>query len=372
MPDRRRPPPHDHAHGFRPPWWPEGEPFPPVGGPWHAMRGRFLRRVAIMLAVFFGLLFLAGWLSWAIFGGAFHGGTGRGPFFPGFLAILLIVGFVGLGRAVRRTAGPISDVMDAASRVAEGDYSARAPVGGPPDVRELARAFNSMAERIGATEEQRRNLLADVTHELRTPLAAIQGRVEGMLDGVYETDREHLSLVVEQARVMARLLDDLQLLSRTETGALSLHRELLEARELVDGAAKGIRADADAAGVELRTQVATGLPRLDADRVRMGEVLANLLTNALRYTPRGGAVTLAAGPADDGVAFSVTDTGAGIPADELPHVFDRFRKSSDSRGAGLGLAIAKGLVRAHGGTIAAKSEPGRGTTIRFVVPAART
>jgi signal transduction histidine kinase len=227
-----------------------------------------------------------------------------------------------------------------------------------------------MAEHLELNERRRRDLLADVAHELRTPLAVIRGRVEGMRDGLYEADGEHLELIERETEVMARLLEDLQLLSNAEAGALRLHRERLRPHELVETAADAFGTQAGEAGLSLRTRVDDGLPSLDVDRVRIGEVLANLLANAVRHTPPGGSVTLGASRDDGGVAFAVTDTGEGIPADELTHVFDRFAKSPESRGAGLGLAIAKSLVQAHGGTISAASDPGRGTTIRLVLPAA--
>jgi signal transduction histidine kinase len=332
------------------------------------MRGRFVRRIAIGFGIFFLFVFLIGWLG-AAFGGR---GDAHGGFFPWFplVPILLVIGFIALGRAIRRTARPIGEVMDAAEKITDGDLSARAPVYGPPDVRNLAGAFNRMAERLETTEHQRRDLLADVAHELRTPLAVIRGRVEGMRDGLYEADGEHLELIERETDVMARLLEDLQLLSNAEAGALRLHRERLEPRELVETAVDAFATPSTEAELELKTRVESGLPSVDVDRVRIGEVLANLLANALRHTPPGGSVTLLAGHDPQGVGFAVTDTGEGIPSDELAHVFDRFAKSPKSHGAGLGLAIAKSLVEAHGGTIAAESEPGRGTTIRFVLPPA--
>ena len=331
------------------------------------MRGRFFRRIAIGIALFFLFVFVAGWLG-ATFGGGFHEGRRGGPWFLLF-PILLIIGFVAFGRIVRRTAKPIGEVMDAAARVAEGDYTARAAVQGPGDVRDLARAFNRMAERLQTNEEQRRNLLADVAHELRTPLSVIRGRVEGMADGLYEPGGDDLALIGAETTVMARLLDDLQLLSNAEAGALRLHRERIEPGELVETAEAAHRAEATERGVALHTEVAQDMPTLDVDRVRIGEVLANLVSNALHHTPAGGTVTIGAARDEAGVAFRVTDSGEGIRPDELAHVFDRFTRSPESRGSGLGLAIAKSLVQAHGGTISAESEPGRGTTIRFVLPA---
>ena len=332
------------------------------------MRGRFIRRIAIGIGLFFAFVFVAGWLG-TTFGSGLHEGQRGGPWFLVF-PILLIIGFVAFGRVVRRTARPIGEVMDAAARVAEGDYTARAKVQGPGDVRDLARAFNRMAERLQTNEEQRRNLLADVAHELRTPLSVIRGRVEGMADGLYEPGGDDLALIGAETTVMARLLDDLQLLSNAEAGALRLHRERLEPGELVETAEAAHRAEAAERGVALRTEVAPDMRTLDVDRVRIGEVLANLVSNALRHTPAGGTVTVGAARDEAGMAFRVTDTGEGIPADELAHVFDRFTRSPESRGSGLGLAIAKSLVQTHGGTISAESEPGRGTTIRFVLPAA--
>jgi signal transduction histidine kinase len=337
------------------------------------MRGRFVRRIAMGFGIFFLFVFLIGWLGAAFGNRWFDEGGRHGGFLPWFLffPILLVIGFILFGRAIRRTARPIGEVMDAAERITEGDLSARAPVQGPQDVRNLAGAFNRMAERLERNERQRRNLLADVAHELRTPLSVIRGRVEGMADGLYEPGGDDLALIGAETTVMARLLDDLQLLSNAEAGALRLHRERLEPGELVETAEATHRAEAAERGVTLGTEVAPDLPSLDVDRVRIGEVFANLVSNALRHTPSGGTVWIDAGRDEAGVvAFRVSDTGEGIRPDELAHIFDRFARSPESRGSGLGLAIAKGLVQAHGGSISAESEPGLGTTIRFVLPAA--
>ena len=168
---------------------------------------------------------------------------------------------------------------------------------------------------------------------------------------------------------MARLLDDLQTLSTAEAGVLRLHRERVDPAALAQDAAAAFRSRADRAGVGLDCRAAGPVPEVDVDPMRIGEVLANLLTNAIRHTPSGGSVRVVVEPDPGGVAFTVADTGPGIDARDLPHVFDRFVKSADSGGAGLGLAIARSLVEAHGGRIAAESAPGQGTTMRFVVPA---
>jgi signal transduction histidine kinase len=363
--------PHERGPGFRPPWWPEDEPFPPRDRDgWRAMRDRFFRRIAIGIAIFFAFVFVVGWLGAAFGGGWFDRGGDHRGFFPWFLffPLVLLLGFAAFGRAIRRTARPIGEVMDAAGRVADGDLSARADVQGPTDVRDLARSFNRMAERLQANERQRRDLLADVAHELRTPLSVIQARVEGIRDGVYGSDAEHLALIQEETRVMARLLDDLALLSNAEAGSLRLHRERLEPRELLVSAESAFRTQAAEAGVAIVLDAPDDLPVVDVDPIRIGEVLSNLVSNAVRHTPADGTITLTAADDREGVAFGVTDTGAGIPTEELPHVFDRFARSPESRGSGLGLAIAKSLVQAHGGTISAESAPGRGTAIRFVLP----
>jgi signal transduction histidine kinase len=335
------------------------------------MRRRFARRMVFMLVLFLGLVFTASALAVGLLSGAFGVERDSGLVVPAAILglLFLVAAFALVGRTLRRTARPIGDVMEAADRVAGGDYSARVRERGPGELRRLARSFNTMAARLEAGEDVRRNLLADVAHELRTPLSVIRGDVEGMLDGLYPPDPAHLQPVLEEARVMSRLLEDLQTLSTAEAGALPLHRQLVGPEELVADAVAAFRVRADAAKVGLRTRVAPALPRVDVDPVRIGEVFANLLINAIRHTPPRGWVEVTAERADDGrVAFVVRDTGPGIDPQVLPDVFDRFVKTAGSGGAGLGLAIARSLVQAHGGHIAADSRPGEGTVIRFVLP----
>jgi signal transduction histidine kinase len=333
------------------------------------MRRFFLRRVVFLLLTLFVVVFGASALAVALFVGA-NGRRGSVPgAFAGGLVLLVLAGVV-LARAVRRMAAPIGDVMEAADRLAAGDHAVRVEPRGPREVRALARAFNAMAERLQANEEQRRNLLADVAHELRTPLSVIRGNAEGLMDGLYAPDADHLAPIVEETDVMARLLDDLSLLSTAEAGTLSLYREVVSPADVVSDAIGAFRAAADDAGVRLEGHATEGLPEIAADPVRIREVLGNLIANALHHTPAGGAVTVHAGTVDGrrAVEFRVDDTGSGIAPEELPFVFERFRKSADSGGAGLGLAISKRLVEAHGGRIGAESEPGRGTTMRFSLP----
>lgn len=354
--------------GARPPWWPEGEAWPPPPDHWRGARRRFLRRIAFLLGGLYLLVSaIGGFIAWVVPGRDDYRSGPHGP--PGafFGVVIVVVLVVVIGRAVRRTAAPIGDVMEAANRVASGDYAVRVDTRSSGEVGQLVTSFNEMAARLQANEAQRRTLLADVAHELRTPLAVIRGNIEGMLDGVYPRDDEHLGPVLDETTVMARLLDDLRTLSLAEAGALRLHREPTDVGTLVDDVVSAFAPRAAARGVTLTGSVAD-LPELDIDPVRVREVLENLVANAVRYTPGGGAVGIAAGRNGRGATFSVADTGPGIPPETLPHVFDRFWKTADSGGSGLGLAIAKSLVEAHGGEIRAESLPGSGTTMRFTLP----
>jgi two-component system sensor histidine kinase BaeS len=288
-----------------------------------------------------------------------------GPFRVVALA-LVIAGLVLAGRALRRAATPIGDAMEATERVAKGDYTVRIAESGPREARALARAFNSMTARLQADDEQRRNLLADVTHELRTPLTVIQGNLEGLLDGIYPRDDAHLEPILEETRILSRLIDDLRTLSLAESGALKLQKEPTDLAILASETVASFQPQADAAGIELGADAEPGL-MLDLDPERIRQVLENLIANALRYTPRGGAIHVKCLAEEAHATVAVSDTGAGIRPDDLPHVFDRFYKTHDSRGTGLGLAIAKNLVIAHGGEISAQSVLGKGTTIRFTL-----
>jgi two-component system, OmpR family, sensor histidine kinase BaeS len=294
-------------------------------------------------------------------------GTHPKPFLTISIAALVLVGLVVTARWLWRSARSIGALMDAADRVAGGDYATRVgEVPGRPYQR-LAGAFDEMTTRLQTNEERRRELLADVAHELRTPLQAIRGATEGLLDGLYPLDAEHLRPVIERTDVMARLLDDLRTLSMAEAGVLELHRETVDPRGAAEDAARALRADDADVTVDV---VDEGAPAtIEADPVRLAEILSNLLANAARYSPAGGCVTVTiAADAAGGARFIVDDTGPGIPAEQLPFVFDRFVRSADRGGTGLGLAIAKRLVEAHGGTIDAGASPGGGTRVRFEIP----
>jgi signal transduction histidine kinase len=324
-----------------------------------------MRRMALFFVVLAVLTIIAAtFLFWTLVSAVdVAGGTGRG--------VALVIVFAGLlfvARSLRRLARPVGDVIEAVGRVAEGDLTTRVTVRGSRDGRALARAFNAMTSRLEAGEEQRRRLLADVSHELRTPLSVVQGNLEALVDGVHPADEAHLVAILDETKVLSRLVEDLRTLSLAESGALALHRETIDVGALIRETVESFASQAEPAGVSLEADVSSGLPQADADPVRAREILTNLVANALRYTPRGGRVTVTARPDGASLAIDVQDTGAGIAPDRVGRIFDRFYKSPESRGAGLGLAIAKQLVEAHGGQISATSVLGQGTDIRFTLP----
>jgi signal transduction histidine kinase len=294
--------------------------------------------------------------------------------FPfGVLGFILLVFAVGWGaRGLRRISRPLDELVDASNKVAEGDYSIRVEEKGPPEIYSLMRGFNSMAERLQINDQQRRNMLADVSHELRTPITVIQGNVEGILDGLYPADEARLKSILEETQVLSRLVDDLRTLALAESGALRLKREPTNLAELIRDAVSGFEAQMKEKEIQVEMTLRGGEDaHIDPQRVR--EVLTNLLSNAFRYTPRGGEVSVHLAETGSGVERSVTisveDNGPGIETADLAHIFDRFYKSSDSGGMGLGLSIAKYLIEAHDGKIWAESAVGKGTKISFSVPA---
>lgn len=289
--------------------------------------------------------------------------VGVAMFIIGIGALLLTL------RSFRRAAEPVGDVIDAAQRVADGDYTIRVQERGPREVRVLAHSFNAMTARLQANDAQRRRLLADVSHELRTPLTVMQGNLEGMLDGVYPLDRAHLEPVLDEMQQLARLIEDLRTLASAEAGALHLAREATDLALLIKETTASFRAQAETGGVTLIADVAAALPNVNADPARIRQVLGNLIGNALRFTGRGGEIRVTCeNYTGKNVSVTVKDTGRGILPEELPHIFERFYKARDSRGTGLGLAIAKNLVEAHGGAIFAESQVGKGTKIWFTLP----
>jgi signal transduction histidine kinase len=358
-----------------PHWWPNGEPWPPRSSRYWSLRrrDRFVRRSGWFT---FWPLWLISWftfisLRWRPFGNA----PQETPWaITSLVPILLMCAVAAGGVAViiRRIAGPVADIVGAAERIARRDYRVRVdePTRGPRWVADTARAFNAMAAELDAQDVARRHLMADIAHELRTPLAVVQARLEGVIDGVYPASSEELQGVLDNARVVSRLVEDLRTLSNAESGALALAKEPTDIVALADDVASSLEDRAAQAGVTLQVDADSGsdLEAISIDPIRIREVLLNLVSNALRYTTRGGRVTIRITSPTGAVQVDVVDTGAGIPADEIPRIFDRFYKGAGSTGSGLGLTIARRLVEAHGGSIRADSQPGVGTTMTFTLP----
>jgi len=229
-----------------------------------------------------------------------------------FVAVVFLLLVFGAGRGMRRFTRPMDDLIDAAGRIEGGDYSATIPESGPRELRSVARAFNSMSARLKSSDEQRRSFLADVVHELRTPLSVIRGQAEGIADGVYAADAVHIAPIVDATRSLEVLVEDLRALALTDTGSLALNREPVDPAELVDETVATFAAQADEAGVKLVASAPSGLPVVDVDPTRMRSAIGNVIANAIRHTPSGGSVSVSAVAAAEGdrVVISVTDTGA--------------------------------------------------------------
>ena len=268
---------------------------------------------------------------------------------------------------------PLRDMAQAASRMARGDYRQRVEVKSRDEVGRLAEAFNRMAGEMEGLERLRRDLVANVSHELKTPLAALRARLENLLDGVEEPNPAVLATMLEQSERLSRLVDELLDLSRLESGDVPLQLERVDIAPLVERVVNEVGVARPERLLHVRTEVPGDLPPVTADRERLHQVLFNLLDNAFRFTPSGGAVTVGAVRENGSCEVFVEDTGPGISPEHLGLVFERFyrvdpSRSRDDGGTGIGLAIARSVVEAHGGRIWAESEGGGGTTFRFVLP----
>ena len=348
-----------------------GEPWPAHRGRFgtnHRTRARFFRRVAFsalaLLLLCLSSVFAAVWLI--------AGRVGVGGSAAAILLLVMLFGavaaFVIAFGGMRRFATPLRAVMDAADRVAEGDYAVRVQEYGAPPVRALAHSFNTMTERLQHADRLRREVMADVAHELRTPLTVLQGRLEGLIDGLYPRDDRQLAELLDETRVLSRLIDDLRTLALSDAGALTLQKEPTNLVALVHEVVRSMTSAADEKSVSLDVNASNESAMADVDPVRIREVLTNLVSNALRHSATGGAVTISVDEANEAVVLAVRDAGGGMTAEEVARVFDRFYKGSASRGSGLGLAIARSIVTAHGGEIRASSELGKGSTLEFRLP----
>ena len=295
--------------------------------------------------------------------------------------VVAVLGFFILFNLYLRLSQPLANLFHAINTVEEGDLSVRVSETRSPIYGDLFKRFNNMVGELERAEQQRRNLTADIAHELRTPLHIIQGNLEGVIDGVYLPTPEHINNTLDETRLLSRLVNDLQTLSLAETGHLPLHPARFLLADLVEDLTSSFSTRAASLGIDLKTSLINQEQQLTADYDRLNQVLSNLIANALRHTPRGGTVLLqveriqtGSQPANDAVRMTVRDTGAGIPAEDLPFIFDRFWRGDRSRSerthSGLGLAIAKQLIRAHGGTITAQSLVGEGSSFVVEIPEA--
>jgi signal transduction histidine kinase len=349
-----------------PPWWPEGEPWPPPRYQvrWRRRRRWFLARVAVALVVLLSLSAYGAVTLVRAIVGAESGSIPLGALT--WLAVpLLLVGFVAAMRLVGR---PLGEVVSAAERVASGDFAVRMAAHGPRSLRSVASAFNSMTTRLEQQQQARRELMADIAHELRTPLSVMQGRLEGMLDGVYPRDEHQVTQVLEDTRTLARLVDDLRTLAHSESGTLALAKEPTDVEVLLNETVSAFQPEALARNVEVRTKISGEIPTVDLDPVRIREVLTNLIANAVRHSPKAHVVELELEATTTDIVLRVADRGPGISPEDLPHIFDRFYKGAASTGSGLGLTIARNLVAAHGGAIAAHARAEGGTIVEFTLP----
>jgi two-component system, OmpR family, sensor histidine kinase BaeS len=286
------------------------------------------------------------------------------------LVLALTLSYTLAGRISR----PLSKLTAAARRITGGNYGERLDVGGGVEVAELEDALNSLTEGLQRNEKLRSNMVEDIAHELRNPLATLRGQLEMLQAGRIECDRELADSLMEDALLLSRLVEDLRQLSLVEAGQLELDIQPVAVDDAVREVLARFETEASTRGVPIGHTVASDLPAVMADRLRLAQVLGNLVGNSLTHTPAGGSVTVGASLQDGAVVLSVSDTGAGISAEELPFIFERFYRADRSRaratgGAGLGLSIARSLVEAQGGQIWAESETGEGTTIFFTLPA---
>ncbi len=271
---------------------------------------------------------------------------------------------------------PLEELFNTINKIEAGNLSARVPENKSDMFSDLIKRFNKMVGELERAEQQRRNLTADIAHELRNPLHIIQGNLEGVLDGVYQPTPEHINATLEETRLLTRLVNDLQTLSLAETGQLPLHPTRFLLADLMADLTSSFTSQAASLGIDLQTHLADPNLELTADYDRLNQVLSNLISNALRHTPSGGTVSIQTesieGNSNYQLQITIRDTGAGIASEDLPFIFDRFWRGDKSRTerthSGLGLAITKQLVHAHGGTIDAQSELGKGTTFTIALP----
>jgi len=327
---------------------------------------RIGRKFAFGFVIFLLFVISIVWALFSLIGYAFSSWSASLVLLPIAAVLLMVL----VARSGLRTWRPVRRLIDAAGRLADGDYSVRVAPTGAASSRRVVQSFNEMARRLESADEQRRRLLADLGHELRTPLTVIRGEIEAIADGVHEPDPEHLEQLLDEVVVMERLLEDLRTLSMAEAGALALHVEPTDLAPLVADTVDSHRRMADTQAVAVSVN-AEDLGEVLVDPVRIREVVSNLVVNALRAMPDGGALRVSVRRNAGQVVIRVADTGSGIPHEEVDQIFERFAKGSTSAGSGLGLTISRDLVEAHGGLISVESEVAIGTTVEVRLPLRR-
>jgi len=306
----------------------------------------------------------------------FRSAMAEALFRAGLVAVVVAVGvsiFIS-----KRVVSPVQSMTLVSQQIADGHYERRVDIPGSPEsadeLGQLAISFNQMAEKLSQTENMRRQLIGDVSHELRTPLTTIKGSLEGLIDGVLPPTPDTFQNIYRETDRLQRLVADLQELSRVEAGAVSVALEPKDISFLIETVAQRLQPQFEDKGITLGLEIPTSLPRVLVDEDRIAQVLINLMGNALQYTPEKGLVTLSVKQIGREIQVSIQDTGVGVPAEHLPHLFTRFYRVDKSRsraggGSGIGLTIAKHLVEAHGGQIWVESDgPGKGSTFSFSLP----
>lgn len=287
----------------------------------------------------------------------------------GAVALSLLLGLFFSSTLTR----PLKELINATRDVAQGNLEREVPVRSKDELGELTKSFNKMSAQLKQSRDLRRNMTADIAHELRTPLSIILGHTEALSENKLDPSPETFDIIYDEAKRLSLLIEDLRTLSLSEAGELTLTLQPVSPSDLIDRVSGAYLPKARALNISLETETDANLPDINADFYRITQVLANLLDNALRYTPSGGQLKLSAQPVLEGMMFRVQDSGPGISQVDLPHIFDRFYRGDKSRnrqdgGSGLGLAISKSIIEAHGGQIWAESATGEGTTIVFVLP----
>jgi len=289
-------------------------------------------------------------------------GIARAIIFPvGMISFVLAIFLVIVSTLlIRRFVNPLADVIYAADEVASGKLNTRIPMQGPQDLQSLSESFNEMATSLERSDRERRDMLADIAHELRTPLTVIRGRLEGIVDGIYPENGPQVSMALEQTYVLQRLVDDLRLLTLAETRQLPFDQRDVEVGRVIDGVIEMFSAETKEKNIALSFSGKNGNLSAYVDPQRFEQVISNLVGNAIRYVPEGGQVWVTVDETTEGLKITVNDNGEGIPAEDLPFIFDRFWRKEKSRGrlsggTGLGLAITRQLVEAQGGTIEARN-----------------